>query len=105
MDDLDWTYEHNPWVAPQLGSDGNARPFGPLSERRRTAAQLRPVFELIVKQQPGFTQFAVEDEWYAWAQKLPGAPRRYRIHSSRPLSAVIGARLRRWVRARRYRRH
>jgi predicted O-methyltransferase YrrM len=104
MDDLDWTYEHNPWVAPQLGADGNARPFGPLSERQRTAPQMRPVFDLVVRQHPAFTQFAVEDEWYAWAQKLPSEPRRYSVSSSRPLSAVLSGHLRRWARTRRYRR-
>ena len=104
MDDLDWTYEHNPWVAPELWPDGNARPFGPLSERQRTAPQLRPVFELIVKQHPAFTQLSIEDEWYAWAQKRPGAPRRLEITSSRSLGAALGGELRRRIRARRYRR-
>ena len=104
MDDLDWTYEHNPWVAPDLWPDGNARPFGPLSERQRAAPQLRPVFELILKQHPAFTQFAIEDEWYAWAQKRPDAPRRLEIRSSRSVGAVIGGELRRRIRARRYRR-
>jgi len=104
MDDLDWTYEHNRWVAPQLGEDGNARPFGPLSERQLTSPQVRPVFELIVKQHPAFTQLSVEDEWFGWAQKLPDAPRRYAVRSSRPLSAVLAGRLRQWNRQRRYRR-
>lgn len=103
MDDLDWTYEQNPWFAPELGPDGNARPLGPLSDRQRTAPQIRPVFDLIVKQHPSFTQLAVEDEWYGWAQKLPDAPRRYSIRSSQPLGALIGGRLRRAARAWRYR--
>jgi predicted O-methyltransferase YrrM len=104
LDDLDWTYEHNPWVAPELGADGNARPFGELSEAQRTSPQVRPVFELVVKQHPSFTEFRVEDEWYGWAQKQPGAPRRLTLSSSRSLTALLGGELRRFVRARRYRR-
>ena len=68
MDDLEWTYEHNPWIVPT--GDGN--PLGPLSESERTEPHLRAVFELIVKQHPSFTRFAREDEWYGWAQKAPG---------------------------------
>lgn len=104
LDDLDWTYEHNPWVAPELAPDGNARPFGPLSERQLGAPQLRPVFELVVMQHPSFARFKVEDEWYGWAQKQPGAPRSLTITSSRSLAAAAAGELRRWVRRRRYRR-
>ncbi len=104
MDDLDWTYAHNPWVAPDLGADGNARPFGPLSDNQRETPQMRPVFELVVKQHPSFTQFVIEDEWYGWARKLPNSPRQYTVSTSRSLGALIGGQLRRWVRARRYER-
>ena len=104
LDDLNWTYEHSPWVAPELGADGNARPFGPLSAEQRTSAQVRPVFELVVQQHPSFTKFRVEDEWYGWAQKQPGEPRQLTLSTSRSLGALVGGELRRWVRARRYRR-
>jgi hypothetical protein len=56
------------------------------------------VFELIVKQHPSFTRFIREDAWYGWAQKAPGAPRRYEVTSSRPLPALVAAQLRRWQR-------
>jgi predicted O-methyltransferase YrrM len=91
MDDLDWTYEHNPWIVPS--GDGN--PLGPLSESERTEPHLRAVFELIVKQHPSFTRFIREDEWYGWAQKQPGGERRYELASSRPLGAVLLGELRR----------
>ena len=91
MDDLEWTYEHNPWILPS----GDGRPLGPLSENERTEPHLRAVFELIVKQHPSFTRFRREDEWYGWAQKLPDAPRRYELATSRPLSVVLMAELRR----------
>ena len=91
MDDLEWTYEHNPWIVPS--GDGN--PLGPLSASERTEPHLRAVFELIVKQHPSFTSLVREDEWYGWAQKLPGGERRYKLANSRPLSALLLAELRR----------
>jgi predicted O-methyltransferase YrrM len=91
MDDLEWTYEHNPWIVPS--GDGN--PLGPLSDSERTEPHLRAVFELIVKQHPSFTHLVREDEWYGWAQKLPGRERRYQLANSRPLSALLLAELRR----------
>jgi predicted O-methyltransferase YrrM len=91
MDDLDWTYEHNPWIVP----NGDGNPLGPLSERERTEPHLRSVFELIVKQHPSFTRFVREDEWYGWAQKMPGRERRYELANSRPLSSLLLSELRR----------
>jgi predicted O-methyltransferase YrrM len=91
MDDLDWTYEHNPWIVP----NGDGNPLGPLSERERTEPHLRSVFELIVKQHPSFTRFVREDEWYGWAQKMPGQKRRYELANSRPLSSLLLSELRR----------
>ena len=91
MDDLEWTYEDNPWILPS----GDGHPLGPLSESERTEPHLRAVFELIVKQHPSFTRFRREDEWYGWAQKLPGTERRYELATSRPLSAVLMSELRR----------
>ena len=91
MDDLEWTYEHNPWIVPH--DDG--RPLGPMSASERTEPHLLAVFELIVKQHPSFTRFIREDAWYGWAQKRPGAARSYEVASSRPLGALIAAELRR----------
>jgi predicted O-methyltransferase YrrM len=94
MDDLMWTYERNPWILPE----GNGKPLGPSSEAERTEPHLRAVFELIVKQHPALTEFVVEDDWYGWARKQPGAPRRYSLQSSKPLTVLIAAGLRRWRR-------
>jgi predicted O-methyltransferase YrrM len=91
MDDLEWTYRDNQWIVPA----GDGHPLGPLSDTELTEPHLRAVFELIVKQHPSFTRFRREDEWYGWAQKLPGSERRYELASSRPLSAVLMAELRR----------
>src|SRR5437588_278482 len=95
MDDLEWTYEQNPWIEPS----GDGRPLGPLSESERTEPHLRAVFEVIVKAHPAFSHFRREDEWYGWAQKLPGGERRYELTTSRPLRAVVMGELRRRRRA------
>jgi predicted O-methyltransferase YrrM len=91
MDDLEWTYERNPWIVPH----GDGRPLGPMSDRERSEPHLLAVFELIVKQHPSFTHFIREDAWYGWAQKRPGEPRRYEVATSRPLGALVAAELRR----------
>ena len=91
MDDLEWTYEQNPWIEPV----GDGRPLGALSASERTEPHLRAVFELIVKQHPSFSRLQREDEWYGWAQKLPGEARRYELTTSRPLRAVVMGELRR----------
>lgn len=95
LDDLTWTYElDNPSLAPT----GDCPPLGRASESERKQPHVLAVFELIVKQHPSFTRFIREDEWYGWAQKDPGAPRRYELATSRPPGALIAARLRRWRR-------
>src|SRR5205807_1995340 len=91
MDDLEWTYEDNPWIVPS----GDGKPLGPLSESERREPHLAAVFELIVKQHPSFSRFRREDDWYGWAQKLPGADRRYELATSRPIAAVVMGELRR----------
>jgi predicted O-methyltransferase YrrM len=91
MDDLEWTYNDNPWIVPS----GDGKPLGPLSESERSEPNLLAVFELIVKQHPSFSHFIREDAWYGWAQKRADAPRRYEVANSRPLRAVVAAELRR----------
>jgi predicted O-methyltransferase YrrM len=91
MDDLEWTYESNPWIVPS----GDGKPLGPLSESERTEPHLLAVFELLVKQHPSFTRFIREDAWYGWAQKRSGERRRYEVATSRPLGALLAAELRR----------
>jgi predicted O-methyltransferase YrrM len=98
MDDLEWTYDSNPWIAPS----GDGKPFAPLSQSERTEPNLLAVFELIVSQMPSMTQLIVEDAWWGWAQKDETAPRRMQMRASRPPLARINAELRR--RARRARR-
>jgi predicted O-methyltransferase YrrM len=98
MDDLDWSYADHPdrkWV--------NGVDTRKLSEPERTQPHLRSVFELIVAQHPSFTELRVQDEWWGWARKAPGEPRRLTIETSRSLPAAAGAVARRTFRAARRR--
>jgi predicted O-methyltransferase YrrM len=90
MDDLDYTWaNHHPWV--HIDASTQAK----FSEAERTEPHLRAVFELIVKQHPSFTELRIQDEWWAWARKAPGEPRRLSLQTSRPLRVLIASALRR----------
>ena len=93
MDDLYWTYADDP---TREATDGVAN--RDLSASERTQPHLRAVFELIVAQHPSFTDLRVQDEWWGWARKAPGEPRRYSVESSRPLGALTTAVLRKAIR-------
>jgi predicted O-methyltransferase YrrM len=84
LDDLDWTYAQDP---RREATDGIVH--RELSEPERTQPHLRAVFELIVAQHPSFTELKVQDEWWGWARKAPGEPRRMSIETSRPLGALL----------------
>jgi predicted O-methyltransferase YrrM len=84
MDDLDWTYADDPG---REATDGVVH--RELSERERTQPHVRAVFDLIVAQHPSFTDLRVQDEWWGWARKAPGEPRRYTLETSRPLAALL----------------
>jgi predicted O-methyltransferase YrrM len=83
MDDLDWTYAQDPG---REATDGIVH--RELSEPERTEPHLRAVFDLLVAQHPSFTELRVQDEWWGWARKAPGEPRRYTVQTSRPLGAL-----------------
>ena len=93
LDDLEWTYAQ---------ADGREATDGivhrELSEPERTEPHLRAVFDLIVAQHPSFTELRRQDEWWGWARKAPGEPRRYRVETSRPLSALAAGAARRIAR-------
>ena len=93
MDDLDWTYAQDP---SREATDGIVH--RELSEPERTEPHLRAVFDLIVAQHPSFTELRVQDEWWGWARKAPGEPRRYSVETSRPLGVLAQNALRRAVR-------
>jgi len=90
MDDLDWRYADDP---EREATDGIVHRS--LSEPERREPHLRAVFDLIVAQHPSFTELRVQDEYWGWARKAPGAPRRYSLETSRPLGAVLAGTARR----------
>jgi len=84
MDDLEWTYDQDPGREATDGIHNRD-----LSEPERTQPHLRAVFDLIVAQHPSFTELRRQDEWWGWARKAPGEPRRYSVETSRPLSVLV----------------
>jgi predicted O-methyltransferase YrrM len=93
MDDLGWTYAQDP---RREATDGIVH--RELSAPERTEPHLRAVFDLIVAQHPSFTELKVQDEWWGWARKAPGEPRRYTLETSRPLSALAAGAARKAIR-------
>jgi predicted O-methyltransferase YrrM len=98
MDDLGWTYADDP---TRDSTDGIV--IRELSERERTEPHLRAVFDLIVRQHPSFTETRVQDDWWGWARKAPGEPRRHSVETSRSPSALLTTGIRRAARAARRR--
>src|SRR3954471_15398521 len=93
MDDLGWTYAQD----PGREATGGVVHRG-LSDPERTEPHLRAVFDLIVAQHPNLTELRVQDEWWGWARKAPGEPRRYSLETSRPLGALVAGGLRKALR-------
>jgi len=92
MDDLGWTYADSDRAA----TDGVVH--RELSAAERSEPHLRAVLDLIVAQHPAFTEVRVQDEWWGWAHKAPGEPRRYVVETSRPLGALVANAARKGVR-------
>jgi predicted O-methyltransferase YrrM len=91
MDDLYWVYGDS-----RTETDGVVHRA--LSEEERRTPHLREVFDLIVRQHPSFTETKIQDEWWGWARKAPGEPRRHSVETSRPLGALITGAARRAAR-------
>jgi predicted O-methyltransferase YrrM len=93
MDDLEWTYAQ---AADRDATDGIVHRS--LSEPERTEPHLRAVFDLIVAQHPSFTELRRQDEWWGWARKAPGEPRRYTVETSKPIGALAAGAARKLAR-------
>jgi predicted O-methyltransferase YrrM len=93
MDDLEWTYAD---AGGREATDGIVH--RDLSEPERTEPHLRAVFDLIVAQHPSFTELRRQDEWWGWARKAPGEPRRYTVETSKPLGALAAGAARKLAR-------
>ena len=83
LDDLDWSYD---------GSGYTPVPAD-LSRAERAQPHVRAVFEVLVKPNPAFSEFRVEDDWWAWAKKAPGEPRRLRLETTRGRRHALAERL------------
>lgn len=64
LDDLDWSYARN--TKSKRHYEVN---LPQLSESERTQPHLRAVFDLLVRSNPVFDQFEIQDNWWAWAHK------------------------------------
>jgi hypothetical protein len=78
LDDLTWDYASQGYSGESLR----------LSEAERHAPAVQAVFDLIVKQNPNFTDLKIQSDLdWGWAHKVPGQPRRLSVETSRSLPA------------------
>jgi predicted O-methyltransferase YrrM len=85
MDDLDWTYRSTAGM-----SDGVT--VQSLSEPEQSEPHLRSVFEQLVMQNPGYSNFRIEDGWWGWAQKSRDGSRTLHVEVTRSWrSYLVGA--------------
>ena len=84
LDDLGWSYEKN-CEAPRHYEIEIAK----LSDEERMQPHLRAVFELLIRTNPAFDHFLIQDNWWGWARKSPHRSRRI---SEGVLSGRNGAR-------------
>ena len=89
LDDLDWRY------ADRSRKRHYTVALDQLSEPEREQPHLRAVFDLLVRPHPSFTELRIQDEWWAWARKAPGEPKRLRVETSRSAAAYALAAARR----------
>lgn len=92
LDDLDWTYQA---YDDSVGAEPPSDKMHALSERERADPHVRSVFELLVKQNPSFTEFREQEGSWGWARKAPGEPRRLTLEVRRPLSHRLASGARR----------
>jgi predicted O-methyltransferase YrrM len=73
LDDLGWSYEKY-CEAPRHYEIEIAK----LSDEERIQPHLRAVFDLLIRTNPAFDQFVIQDRWWGWARKSPRVSRRTR---------------------------
>jgi predicted O-methyltransferase YrrM len=64
LDDLGWNYEKH-CEAPRHYEIEIAK----LSDEERIQPHLRAVFDLLIRTNPAFDQFVIQDNWWGWAHK------------------------------------
>jgi predicted O-methyltransferase YrrM len=73
LDDLGWRYDK-----PDRGSRHYSVEIDALSEEERTQPHLRAIFDLLIKTNPSFDEFVIQDDWWGWARKSPDSTRHNR---------------------------
>jgi predicted O-methyltransferase YrrM len=102
LDDLGWSYERHADSAWHYEIE-----IGKLSEEERVQPHLRGVFDLLVRTNPAFDHFLIQDGWWGWARKSADAdqavnstarPATTEFQSARPRSRRVN-RIRKLVRS------
>jgi predicted O-methyltransferase YrrM len=73
LDDLGWNYEKDCQAPTHYEIE-----IAKLSDEERTQPHLRAVFDLLIRTNPAFDQFVIQDYWWGWARKSPHLSRRTR---------------------------
>jgi predicted O-methyltransferase YrrM len=68
LDDLGWSYDQH-WNSAWHYEIEVAK----LSKEERAEPHLRAVYDLLIKTNPAFDQFLIQDDWWGWARKSPRA--------------------------------
>jgi hypothetical protein len=71
LDDLGWNYEKDCQAPTHYEIE-----IAKLSDEERTQPHLRAVFDLLMRTNPAFDQFVIQDYWWGWARKSPHLSRR-----------------------------
>jgi predicted O-methyltransferase YrrM len=98
LDDLGWTYEkHCANKTRHYEID-----LTKLSDSERTEPHLRAIFDLLIRTNPAFDEFVVQDDWWGWAHKSaePGSRANGSAQAARPRNGGVTGLVRRTRRAR-----
>jgi predicted O-methyltransferase YrrM len=93
LDDLGWNYAEH----AQDSKFHYEIEIAKLSESERVEPHLRAVFDLLIRPNPAFDHFLIQDNWWGWARKSMDADRRAngRVHASKTRTRAASALLRR----------
>ena len=89
FDDYDWTYEGTGRQATDGVSNRD------LSDDQRQEPNIRLVFQNLVMQHPDYSRFRIQDETWAWAQKVRGSAKVVTYDSQYSLTSTTVAALKR----------
>lgn len=68
LDDLGWSYGKNVKGERHYGTN-----LARLSEEEKVQPHLRAIFDLLIRTNPAFDRFVIQDDWWGWARKSPNA--------------------------------